>query len=82
MYKPTPKLRTDAKNDLHGALHGAIAGAIGSMFNLSNYPFQTCLNCANFKEVKEQCGLWNDRPPARVIAFGCDKWKEEDRIPY
>lgn len=41
---------------------------------------KTCITCENFDEDKEQCGLNGLRPPARIIAFGCECW--EDRIPF
>lgn len=41
---------------------------------------RTCVNCCHFDETKELCRMANKRPPARVIAFGCEKY--EDEIPY
>ena len=41
---------------------------------------RTCVTCEHFDEAKEQCGLNGLRPPARIIAFGCECW--EDRIPF
>lgn len=41
---------------------------------------RTCLNCQYFDEKFEMCRGYNARPPARVIAFGCDKF--EDAIPF
>ena len=43
-------------------------------------PFANCLNCLNFDEKKEICNLCNQRPPARVIAYGCPQWVDE--IPF
>lgn len=44
-----------------------------------------CVNCVHWRQGPperpiEQCGLANARPPARVIAFGCEKY--EDEIPF
>lgn len=39
-----------------------------------------CPNCVHFKPGNEECGLVGARPPARVIAFGCEKY--EDEIPF
>lgn len=42
---------------------------------------RTCLTCDHFKEVNgEVCGVYNQRPPARVIAFGCETYENE--IPF
>ena len=40
----------------------------------------TCLNCKRFDEASETCGLATppSRPPARVIAFGCQAFDEDD----
>lgn len=43
---------------------------------------ETCLNCLNFDEPNELCKLCNLRPPARVIAFGCDQFADTDEIPF
>lgn len=40
----------------------------------------TCLRCINFDEITERCTLANQRPPARVIAFGCPKFAPD--IPF
>lgn len=42
---------------------------------------RTCVNCMHFDEQREVCKLAGARPPARVIAFGCDSF-EEDNIPF
>ena len=42
--------------------------------------FRTCINCVEFDEPKELCKLANARPPARVIALGCDSYI--DTIPF
>ena len=81
---PKPQLRTQAKQDLHAALHGAVAGSIGAMFNTSNYPFRSCINCSAFDEVNEYCRRWKSKPPARIIVFSCDSHSEalDENIPF
>lgn len=39
--------------------------------------YHSCVSCQHFSEEKELCCLFNARPPARVIAFGCERWMEE-----
>lgn len=42
---------------------------------------RTCLNCSHFDEPSEACRKYdNQRPPARIIALGCDG--HEDEIPF
>lgn len=41
---------------------------------------KSCLTCDNFNEPNETCRLNGLRPPARVIAFGCECY--EDEIPF
>lgn len=35
----------------------------------------TCVQCSHWHEKDELCGLWLARPPAKVIAFGCEKYE-------
>ena len=42
--------------------------------------YRNCLTCANFVEPMELCEKYATRPPARVIAYGCDD--HSDNIPY
>lgn len=43
--------------------------------------YKSCLNCFAFNEEKETCGIAGHvRPPARVIAQGCEQWDED--IPF
>lgn len=41
---------------------------------------KTCLRCSHFNESTEICGMYAQRPPARVITFGCEHFDEE--IPF
>lgn len=46
----------------------------------------TCLTCEHFEEFdvmnnpSELCKVYKVRPPARVIALGCESWR--DVIPF
>jgi hypothetical protein len=42
---------------------------------------RTCLTCDHFREHKgEVCAKFNQRPPAKIIAFGCEHYENE--IPF
>ena len=41
--------------------------------------FQTCITCQHFSEDVEKCSKFeNVRPPARVLAFGCSFYLEDE----
>ena len=50
--------------------------------NPSMFPFRNCLNCELFKEKEEICIPAKQRPPARVIAYGCESHIDKDEIPF
>lgn len=41
---------------------------------------KTCISCTFFDETKEQCKLNGLRPPARIIAYGCEY--HDEPIPF
>jgi hypothetical protein len=43
--------------------------------------FRTCLTCMFFVENTEQCAKQRMRPPARVIAYGCGMYENDD-VPF
>jgi hypothetical protein len=52
----------------------------------TNMLFQSCIVCEHFQE-NEICKQYNLRPPAKIIVFGCDLYKEpksnlDDDIPF
>lgn len=51
----------------------AKAPAIGLM--------RTCITCMKFVENTEHCSQFGARPPARVIAYGCPQYENDD-IPF
>ena len=42
--------------------------------------FRSCLNCQSFDESREWCKHWKAKPPAKVIAIGCEE--HSDNIPF
>ena len=72
-----PKLRMDAYYDLQSIIADGL-----SRLAEQNHIYRSCINCFNFKETSEICILANQRPPARVIVFGCPKWEDKDIIPF
>lgn len=72
-----PKLRIDAYYDIQSALVEALTKT-----SMQNPIYQSCINCDNFNEPLELCKLANQRPPARVICFGCKSWSDKDMIPF
>jgi len=40
----------------------------------------TCMSCEHFDEASEVCKLAGQRPPARVIAYGCPEYLPD--IPF
>lgn len=67
------KLRHDATYDIRHALE--------EVLGKTDYIYAGCINCENFTETSELCKLANQRPPVRVLLFGCPKW-EFNGIPF
>lgn len=45
--------------------------------------YRCCITCVSFVEATEQCRFFNnERPPARVIAYGCNSYTHDDEIPF
>lgn len=69
------KLRTDAYYDLQSIIAEGL-----ERIAKENHIYTSCINCQNFNEKMEICKLANQRPPARIIVFGCSEW--DGGIPY
>jgi hypothetical protein len=41
---------------------------------------RSCLNCDHFDEPSELCKKYGGRPPAKIIAFGCNGYDE--KVPF
>lgn len=44
--------------------------------------WKSCLSCDHFTEATETCRLYNARPPARVIAFACPSFADDNDVPF
>lgn len=44
--------------------------------------FKSCISCIHFDEQTEQCKLYKQRPPARVIVNACQEYCHEKDIPF
>lgn len=71
-----PTIREDKVYELRDYLVDAMRGYGGELL-------KTCLTCMYFDERNEACKVYaNQRPPARVIAYGCKSYFAPDEIPF
>ena len=70
------KLRTAGKYEFQSKLAQAVYETI-KIVTPSNMLFQSCIVCTHFGE-DEVCKMFNRRPPAKIIVFGCVKFQESD----
>lgn len=73
------KFRDETLFQLMEGIRGAIRGI--SSFDADSLQ-RNCLVCLAFDERSEVCTLYQQRPPARVIAYGCPSFKDVTDIPY
>lgn len=43
---------------------------------------KSCVSCLHWDTDKEFCTMYNSRPPAIVIAFGCKSYDDIDNVPF
>lgn len=79
MMKFKPQLREKTAIELRSIVMNSVAGILE---NPLDHPYKSCLNCEYFNEPKELCVMFNQRPPAKIIAFGCVKHEDKDQIPF
>ena len=59
----------------------ALVDVVGpAVFNAFMDATRTCITCDHWQANTEICGLYNARPPAKIIAFGCESYINE--IPF
>lgn len=44
--------------------------------------YRSCVTCTHFNEATEICALFELRPPARIIAAGCDDTNYSEVPPF
>jgi hypothetical protein len=90
MYSPDLKART--KNRRHLYTHEPVSDwrevadeVLGTKVLAQVWPHElvrSCVSCGHFT-ADETCTKNNKlRPPAKVIAFGCDSYSDNDAIPF
>ena len=47
---------------------------------VDNYIIHSCINCEHFTANGDLCAKVAQRPPARVIVYGCEEW--DMKIPF
>lgn len=72
-----PQLRDDAMMDMAHAVRNAV-NAVAAKSALT----KSCMNCTLFREDSELCMRFAQRPPARVIAYGCSEHEDVNEIPF
>lgn len=55
---------------------------VGDIYILTIAHRRRCTNCKLFDETKELCNKYAQRPPARVIAEGCEGFSDINDIPF
>ena len=70
------KLRLAGKYELQSKLAALVQDTIKEV-TPANMLFQSCIVCTHFGE-NEICKMFNMRPPAKIIVFGCVKFQESD----
>jgi hypothetical protein len=53
---------------------------IDNMVTACQIAIKTCVTCDSFNQVKETCNLNGLRPPAKIIAFGCECFTQD--VPF
>ena len=72
-----PKLRLEEFYDLRHLVGEAVSAILRD-----KQAYESCLVCSNFNETNELCKLANQRPPARIIAYGCPQFIDAEQPPF
>lgn len=77
MSNSKPTLRDETRIDILAYIRGIER----KITDAKQFPFRNCLNCQHFT-VMEICKLANQRPPAKVICYGCDLHDDIEGLPF
>lgn len=75
---PKPRFRTEAMLEIRSNIYNIVANSLEQCKPI----YKSCMNCSNFDEKNELCLIYRERPPARIIAYGCIKWVDVEEIPF
>lgn len=68
------------QKEIDARLVQAVGDALGPLAEAIHDARRSCVTCLNFEMSSEKCLLARKRPPAQVIAFGCDEYERD--IPF
>lgn len=71
------KLRMEQYYDLRSLIRDAVMQILAK-----DCAYESCLVCEKFDEANELCKLANQRPPARIIAYGCPSFTDKEQPPF
>jgi len=72
-----PKLRLEQYYDLRSLIRDAVMQTL-----VKDCAYESCLVCEKFDETNELCNIVNQRPPARIIAYGCPSFTDNEQPPF
>lgn len=65
-------------------MESSIKYAVEKIFKVNRVGFlyRNCLNCIHWEEGNDQCGKFKLKPPAEIIVYSCEKYEDNDDIPF
>jgi hypothetical protein len=57
-----------------------IRDMVSDVIEMIQHRRKCCPTCLHFADKMEECEIAMKRPPAKVIAYGCEHWSED--IPF
>lgn len=69
-----------ANGEMH-LLTGEIYQVLADKFKRTDV-YQSCITCVHFDPASENCKKYQQRPPAHIIADGCESYEDTNDIPF